>query len=100
MGNPVEIAKHLIENRVRFGQKEHLGDIANAVQADGGKLVQLSFDPDGEWCGTGHFPHWPPKGLASIFTVVAKYDAIVKIFPLGIPVPDSFDAVIERQVLR
>src|SRR5262245_15830105 len=91
--NSKEIAKHLIENRAKLGGSV-IEEIVTAVHNGGGKLVQ--FDPDGDWCGTGRFPHWPPKGLDSLISIVAKAHGTIKIFPYGIPVIDGFDVEVAR----
>ncbi len=97
--NPKEIAKQLLENRAKFGPRT-LEELAAAIHAGGGKLVQFAFDPDGDWCGNGHFPHWPPKRFDDLLGFASKFQAEVRVFPWGIPVIDSYRVVVQQNFGR
>jgi hypothetical protein len=93
--NPKEIAKQLIENRAKITNRS-LEELLAAIQAGGGKLVQFAFEPDGDWCGTGHFPHWPPKKVDDLLGFASRYNGCVIVFPWGIPAIDSYTVVVQQ----
>ncbi len=97
--NPKEIAKQLIENRAKFGARSW-EELVTVIQAGGGKLVQFAYDPDGDWCGTGHFPHWPPKRIDELLGLASRFQGEMVIFPWGIPVIDSYQVVLKRNFIR
>jgi hypothetical protein len=98
--NPKEVARQLLENRVKFGARQ-LEELAAAVHAGGGRLVQFTDDPgDGDWCGNSHFPHWPPKKLDDLLSFASRYQGELRIFPWGIPAIDSYRLVIQRNFGR
>ena len=97
--NPKEIAKQLIESRAKFGTRT-LEELVAAIHAGGGKLVQFAYDPDGNYCGNGLFPHWPPRKLDDLLGFASRFQGEVRIFPWGIPVIDSYRVVVQQSFGR
>ncbi len=81
---------------------DEMAKLAEVAHAAGGAIVGV--DPDGDWCGTGHFKFkWPPPKrpeFERFLDVLVSSRVHLDILINGIPVPDEILVQIARQAAR